>query len=78
MIIIKLQLFSILREKLPLEAKGRVELQLESGTTLVEILDELNIKRKVTISVNGVQETDKSRILNDGDEVKIFSSVSGG
>lgn len=78
MIKIKLQLFSILREKLPIEAKGRDIMQLNEGATLADLLDELDIKRKVTLSVNGVHKTDKSRILNDGDEVKIFSSVSGG
>jgi molybdopterin converting factor small subunit len=78
MIKIKLQLFSILREKLPADAKGRAEMRFKTGATLDELLDELDIKRKVTISVNGIQETDKSRILCDGDEVSIFSAVSGG
>jgi len=78
MIKINVQLYSILREKLPTDAKGRVILQLNKGATLSSLLNELGIKRKVTISVNGVQELDKSRQLNDDDEVKIFSSVSGG
>jgi len=78
MINIKLQLYSILREKLPTNAKGQTVLQLNEGAILADLLDEFGIKRKVTISVNGVQELNKSRQLNDGDEVKIFSSVSGG
>lgn len=78
MIKIDLQLFSILREKLPPEAKGHAVMELNDGSTLTDLLDELDIKRKVTISVNGVQEIDRSRILCDGDDVKIFSSVSGG
>ena len=48
------------------------------GTTLQDLLDELDIKRRVVISINGVQDSDKSRPLNDGDDVKIFSSISGG
>jgi len=75
---IHLQLFSILREKLPSEAKGRAVLQLDEGATLADLLNELEIKRKVVISVNDVHEPDRYRRLRDGDAVKIFSSVSGG
>lgn len=75
---IHLQLYSILREKLPFDAKRRAVLQLDEGATLADLLNELDIKRRVVISVNGVHESDKSRQLKDGDAVKIFSSVSGG
>ena len=75
---IHLQLYSILREKLPFDAKGRTVLQLDEGATLADLLNDLAIKRRVVISVNGVHEADKSRQLRDGDAVKIFQSVSGG
>jgi sulfur carrier protein ThiS len=75
---IRLQLYSILREKLPPEAKGRVVMQLPEVVTLEDLLGELDISRRVVISVNGEHETDHSRLLQDGDEVKIFSSISGG
>ena len=75
---IYLQLYSILREKLPPGAKGQATLQMELGTTLADLLDELHISRRVVISVNGDHETDRSRELHDGDEVKLFSSISGG
>lgn len=75
---IQLQLYSILREKLPVDAKGRAVLQLEEGTTLADLLADLGIERRVVIGVNGVHESDRSRQLIDGDKVKIFSSVSGG
>ena len=75
---IHLQLYSILREQLPPDTKGGAVLQLDEGATLADILVKLNINRKVVISVNNVQEVEVSRILRDGDEVKIFSSVSGG
>jgi sulfur carrier protein ThiS len=75
---IHLQLYSIFREKLPTDAKGRAELQLDDGATIADLLNELGIERRAVISVNDVQETDKTRRLIDGDEVKIFSSVSGG
>ena len=75
---IHLQLYSILREKLPSDSKGRTVLQMEENATLAELLAELDITRRVVISVNGVHESDMSRQLQDGDQVKIFSSVSGG
>ena len=75
---IHLQLYSILREQLPTDAKGRTVLHLEEGATLDDLLNELKISRKVVISVNDIQEINKSRLLSDGDNVKIFSSVSGG
>lgn len=78
MIKIHLHLYSILREKLPEKSKGKAVLQFDKQVALADLLDEIGIERRVVISVNGVQETNKSRQLKDGDEVKIFSSVSGG
>ena len=75
---IHLQLYSILREKLPPEANGQAVLQLNDGASLKDLLDELDITRKVVISVNDDHESDISRRLQDGDQVKIFSSISGG
>jgi len=75
---IKLQLYSILREHLPKETGGEAALQLDDESTLADLLESLGIKRKVVISVNDIHETDFSRIIEDGDNVKIFSSVSGG
>lgn len=76
--LIHLKLYSILREKLPLEAKGQADVTLEEGGTLADLLDQFGIDQKVVISVNGLQERDQSRSLEDGDEVKIFASISGG
>jgi thiamine biosynthesis protein ThiS len=75
---INLQLYSILREHLPKDAAGEAALQLADETSLGDLLESLGIKRKVVISVNDIHETDYSRILEDGDTIKIFSSVSGG
>ena len=75
---IYLQLYSILREHLPKETGGKAALHLADETTLAELLESLGIKRKVVISVNDIHETDFSRKLEDRDNVKIFSSISGG
>ncbi len=53
-------------------------MHLDEGATLIDLLKELEITRKVVISVNGVQEIDRSRQLIDGEKVMIFSSVGGG
>ncbi len=53
-------------------------LQLDEGTTLADLLEELDIKRRVVMSVNGDHEPDQSRRLRDGDRVMITSSISGG
>ena len=68
---IHLQLLSGLREKLPPETEGRAVLNLDKGATLADLLGELGIKHKVIISVNGVQEADTSRLLEDGERVRI-------
>jgi len=75
---ITLQLFSVLREKLPPELKGKTVLHLEAGSSINDVLIKLYIDRKVVISVNGSQVSDKNYVLNDGDEIKMFSSISGG
>ena len=75
---IHLQLYSILREKLPPELKGQTVLQLDGGASLQDLLDKFDISRRVVISLDGTHELDMSRQLQDGDRVKIFSSISGG
>lgn len=75
---IYLQLYSILREKLPPEARGKVTLQLEEGATIDSILKEFDIQRRVVVSVNDEYEPDTSRQLRDGDQIKIFAGISGG
>ena len=75
---ITLQLYSVLRDKLPAESKGRAELHLNDGSSLQDLLNELEITRKVVISINGDHESEMSRQLQDGDRVKIFSSIGGG
>ncbi|MFC1922147.1 MoaD/ThiS family protein [Chloroflexota bacterium] len=75
---VNLQLYSILREMLPPEAKGRTVVKMENNATLADLLNELDITRRVVISVNDAHEAEMTRQLQDGDQVKIFSSISGG
>ncbi len=75
---VHVQLYSILREKLPSEARGSATLQLDVGTTVADIVELFEIKRSVVIGVNGDYERDHSRPVQHGDKVTIFSAVSGG
>ena len=75
---IHLKLYSILREKLPPDAKGRAVMELDESATLEDLLDKLDIHNRVVISVNDQHESDLTRGLKTGDQVKIFSSISGG
>lgn len=75
---VHLQLFSILRDKLPKEARGETTLDLGEGATVRDLLHTLDIQRNVVVSINNVHEPDKARVLYDGDDIKIFSSVGGG
>ena len=75
---VNLQLYSILREKLPPEAKGRMIVKMDKDATLADLLKELDITHRVVISVNDAHQAEMSRQLQDGDKIKIFSSISGG
>lgn len=75
---VHVQLYSILREELPEEAKGKITLNFEETTTLGQVLEDLDISQRVVMSVNDVHESDRARELHDGDGIRIFSSVSGG
>jgi sulfur carrier protein ThiS len=75
---VHVHLYSILREKLSPESNSLAILELNADATLQDLLTKLDITRRVVISVNGEHETDLSRRLQDGDRVKIFSSISGG
>ena len=55
---IEVRLYSILREKLPPEIKGRTTVTLQENATIAELLQELEIERNVVVSVNGEHERD--------------------
>ena len=42
------------------------------------MLEKLQIKRKVVVAVNGDEEKGLDHVLSDGDEVLVFTVVSGG
>jgi molybdopterin converting factor small subunit len=57
----------------------QLELSLKQGATARSLIDQLPAlaKRKLLIAVNE-EYADADTILNDGDEVALFTAVSGG
>ena len=52
--------------------------ELADSSTFRDLTEKLGIRRKVTFAVNGEHDLDESHMLEDGDEVLVFTSVSGG
>jgi molybdopterin converting factor small subunit len=76
---VHVQLFSRFRELLPAEALGKATLEMPAGSTVGQLLDHLGIGGTVKlIDVNGRRETDRGRVLRDGDTVRVFPMVVGG
>ena len=75
---IKVVLFSVFREKLPREKRGRTTVELPENGSLKDLLEKLDIHITATCSVNGQLVYDQTTQLNEGDEVQIFRPVGGG
>ena len=78
MIKLNVQLFGILVDHLPEGEKGKTILEFEDTLTFKELTKKLGIRRRVNFAVNGEHDLDDTHVLNDGDEVLVFSTVSGG
>ena len=63
---------------LPDSDKGKTAMTLNNDSTISDMLDKLQIKRKVVVSVNGDEEKGLDYVLSEGDEVLVFTVVSGG
>ena len=63
---------------LPNSDKGKATIEMNNDSTIADMLNKLKIKRKVIVSVNGDEEKGLDYILREGDEVLIFTVVSGG
>ena len=75
---INLELMGSLVDFLPDEDKGKATLILNNDSTIADLLDKLQIKRKVVVAVNGDEEKGLDYVLNEDDEVLVFTVVSGG
>lgn len=89
---VQVQLFSILRDCLPPGAqRGLTAVLVPDGATLKDLIVQLGIDQRLRleagavasgagwqITVNGRFEPDVERVLQDGDQVRIFPPVAGG
>ena len=58
--------------------KGKATLTLNNDSSIADLLNKLQIKRKVVVAVNGDEEKGLDHVLSEGDEVLVFTVVSGG
>ncbi len=75
---INLELIGPLVDYLPYSDKGKAQMTLNNDSTIADMLDKLKIKRKVVVAVNGDEEKGLDHVLSEGDEVLVFTVVSGG
>lgn len=71
-------LYGILREKLPPEAKGQAELAFPAGATVQDVMDQLNLPREVTVTVNEEIVRDRRSELDEGDLLRFLRPSKGG
>ena len=75
---IKVELMGGLVDYYPESNNGIFDFTLTEKSTIQDLLNKLAIKRKVNVAVNGDEETGFEFILSEGDEVTLFSVISGG
>jgi sulfur carrier protein ThiS len=75
---VSVHLHGFLRDKLPPGSKGRTTLTLQDGTTVGDLLAQLDIQRRVIVSVNERPNTGQAQMLHDGDHVVVYTPVGGG
>ena len=75
---INLELMGPLVDFLPNSDRGKAVMNLTNDSTIADMLDKLQIKSKVIVAVNGDEEKGLAYVLNEGDEVLVFTIVSGG
>jgi sulfur carrier protein ThiS len=63
---------------LPKSQRGQTTLTLSGEATIADLLKELKINIKVVVAVNDDEEKELEHVLVDGDEVLVFTLISGG
>ena len=74
---INVTLHGILRDYLPRKAKGKTTLNVPEGTTIDDIIQQLEIKQNVSAAVNGV-EVETGHVLQEGEKLDMFRVIAGG
>ncbi|HZT82813.1 MAG TPA: MoaD/ThiS family protein [Gemmataceae bacterium] len=74
---VRVKLMAALRNRLP---GGTAVMEAGPGATVAAVLDQLGLAAGAVhlVMVNGTMETDRGRVLADGDELVVFPPVAGG
>ena len=75
---INIELLGSLEDYLPDSERGQSVLNPKDETTITDSLSHLKIKRRVIVAVNGDEEKGLKYVLSEGDEVLVFTVISGG
>lgn len=75
---VSVHLHGLLREVLPLEAKGQTTLNLPDGATVADLITHFGFQRRVVAAVNDEIEVAPDHPLHDGDDVALFTVMAGG
>ena len=75
---VNIELMGSLVDYLPDSERGEAVLILKDESTIADLLAHLKIKRRVIVAVNGDEEKGMEHILSEGDEVLVFTVISGG
>ena len=75
---INIELMGSLEDYLPGSERGQSVLNLKDESTIADLLSHLKIKRRVIVAVNGDEEKGSEYVLAEGDEVLVFTVISGG
>ena len=76
--LIHVELMGPLVDYLPESQHGQTTQTLSDGATVSDLLNALNIKRKVVVAINEDEEKELEHVLVDGDEVLVLTVISGG
>ena len=75
---INIELMGSLVDYLPQSDNGQLEITINEKSSISDLLNHLKIKRNVVVAVNDDEEKGLDYILSEGDEVLIFTIMSGG
>lgn len=77
---VSVYLHTILGRQTPQGIQRRLELELPAGSTLQDLMADLNVELapdQIMLVVNGVM-AEENRALADGDQVNLMPAISGG
>jgi len=74
---VNIELMGSLVDYLPDSERGESVLMLKDESTIADLLSHLKIKRRVIVAVNGDEEKGLGYVLSGGDEVLVFTVISG-